>query len=284
MQLSLSIFGNATHSLQQLQETARELGFRGVQPVPGELSDLLPRPAESGAFPVLPTSVLEPPLTPDEPPLALDRARLQGWLSGLRALQGSALVIEVGPLRSEGIRERGQRLRDSLCTEGKNTLGAEAMEELRAASEPLVEKELEQLARFMHALFQAAPGLRVALALEDHPAALLTPKNLLLLREEGGLPPFGLWFDSARAEARAELGLDQPGDWLDLHAGQIVGATLHDWADGQDQRLVGEGQVDFRLLAEYLPRDATRVLSAAPVYPKELLPAAQDALAAAGLY
>ena len=60
--------------------------------------------------------------------------------------------------------------------------------------------------------------------------------------------------------------------------------TLHDWADGQDQRFVGEGEVDFRLLAEYLPREASRVLSAAPVYPKELLTAAQDALAAAGLH
>lgn len=284
MQLSLSIFGNAPHTLQQLQETAREIGFRGVQPVPGELADQMPRPPEIGAFSALPTSVLEPPLAPEEVPLALDRARLHAWIGALRELQVSSLVIEAGPLRADGMRQRGQRLRDSLQTEGKNTLGAEAIEELRAASKPIEERELEQFARFLHALFQAAPGLRVALALEDHPAALLTPGSLKLLREEAGLPPFGLWYDSARAEARAALGLDQPGDWLDLHAGQITGVTLHDWADGQDQRLIGEGQVDFRLLAEYLPRDASRVLSAAPVYPKELLPAAQDALAAAGLF
>ena len=192
-------------------------------------------------------------------------------------------MVEVGPLRCAGLRERGQKLLDTLRTEGKNSLGAEAVEELQDTAQDVVEQELEELARFLHALFQAAPGLGIALAIEDHPASLLTPVSFQLLRDEAGLPPLGFWYDSARAQARAAFSLDQPGDWLDAHAGQMVGVTLHDWADGQDQRLVGEGEVDFRLLAEYLPRDAVRVLSAAPVYPKELLPAAQDALAAAGL-
>lgn len=283
MQLSLSIFGNARHTFQQLQETARELGFRGVRPVPGDARASLPRPAEPGAFPSLPTSVLGAPLAPEDPPLALDAARAQAWLRTLREQQASALVIEAGPLRGAGLRERGQKLLDTLRTEGRNTLGAEAVEELQDAAAQVVEGELEELARFLHGVFQAAPGLRIALALEEHPAALLTPRSFRLLREEAGLPPLGFWFDAARAQCRAELALDQPGDWLDWHAGQIVGVTLHDWAEGQDQRLIGEGKVDFRRLAEYLPRDATRVLSAAPVYPKELLPAAQDALAAAGL-
>ena len=284
MQLSLSIFSNARHSLQQLQEAARELGFRGVRAVPGDPRESLPRPSEAGAFPSLPTSVLEAPLTPDDPPLTLDGARAQKWLRALRKQQAGALVIEAGTLRSPGLRERGHKLLDALRTEGSNTLGAEAVEELHEAASAVIERELEDLARFLHGVFQLAPGLHIALAIEEHPAALLTPTSFRLLREETGLPPIGFWFDAARAQSRAALKLDQPGDWLDLHAGQIVGVTLHDWAEGQDQRLIGEGEVDFRLLAEYLPRDATRVLSAAPVYPKELLPAAQDALAAAGLF
>ncbi|MCH2102108.1 MAG: hypothetical protein MK209_09325 [Planctomycetes bacterium] len=284
MQLSLSIFSNSWRSLQQLQEAARELGFSGVLPVPGDLLTSLPQPLEAGVFPLLPNSVLEAPLTPRDPPLVLDAARAQAWLQSLRTQQVQYLVIEVGTLRAVGLRERGQKLLDALRTEGRNTLGAEAVEELRSAALPVLEQELEQLARFLHSLFQAVPGLRIALAVEEHPAALLTPSSLYLLRDEAGLPPFGLWYDSARAQARSALELDQPGDWLDLHAGQIAGVTLHDWAEGEDQRLVGEGEVDFRLLSEYLPRDAIRVLSAAPVYPKELLPAARDALAAAGLH
>ncbi|MAW62316.1 MAG: hypothetical protein CMJ94_15985 [Planctomycetes bacterium] len=284
MQLSVSIFGAARRPLQDLQEEARELGFAGVHPVPGDLPEDLPSQIEPGVWRFLPSSALEAPPTPDQPPLTLHPARAQAWVEQLREKQVSSLVIELGLLRDVGWRARGDRLLEDLRTEGRLTMGAEAVESLQKESEQTAEQELEEAARFLHAFQQAAPGLRLAVAIEDHPAALLSPERFRLLRQEAGLGPLGYWHDSARAQARAALQLDQPGDWLDQHAGILVGVTLHDWAEGLDRRLIGDGVVDFRLLSEYLPRDAARVLTAAPVYPKELLPAARDALAAAGLH
>jgi sugar phosphate isomerase/epimerase len=201
----------------------------------------------------------------------------------LREKQVQKVVVEAGHLKQSALRERGFKLLEQLRAEGAATWATEANESLQAEVGPQAERELEDLARFLHEFLRRAPWVSVALAIEDHPASLLNPGRLRLLREEASLPQLGYWHDTGRAQTRAALGLDAPGDWLDQHASALVGVSLHDWADGQDQRLPGDGQVDFRLVAEYLPRHAARVLCVAPVYPKELLPAARDALGAAGL-
>lgn len=283
MELSLTCFGSARRPLQELLDQARELGFQGVQPVPGELPEDLPSDSYTGRFRFLPTSILDQPNADPGQSASTPQAKIDHWVEQLRTKQVRKIVIEAGLLKQAALRERGSKLLEQLRAEGTATWGPEASESLQAEVGPQAERELEELARFLHELLRKAPWASVALAIEDHPAALLDPGRLGLLREEAGLPQIGYWHDTGRAQTRLALGLDAPGDWLDQHAAVLVGASLHDWAEGQDQRLPGDGQVDFRLVAEYLPRNAARVLSVAPVYPKELLPAARDALGAAGL-
>lgn len=282
MELSLTCFGSARRPLQKLLDEARELGFRGVHPVPGELAEDLPSDDWSGAFRFLPTSILEQ--AEDQAKRAeISAERIASWLQQLRSAQVQRVVIEPGLLSWSQLRERGTKLLEQLRAEGTEAVCSEASESLRTEVDLQAERELEQFARFLHDLMRQAPWLLVALAVEDHPASLLSAERFSLLREEANLPQLGYWHDTGRAETRAQLGFGAPGEWLDRHASILVGSTLQDWAAGQDQRLPGEGQVDFRLVGEYLPRDAARVLSVAPVYPTGLLPAARDALAAAGL-
>jgi sugar phosphate isomerase/epimerase len=283
MQLSLTCLGSARRPLQELLDQARDLGFQGVQPVPGELPEDLPTDSYAGFFRFLPSSILDPASSEPSQAPGYSQARIDGWVDHLRNKQVQKIVVEAGLLEQAALRERGSKLIEQLRAEGSASWGSEASESLQAEVMPQAERELEDLARFLHNLLRKAPWLSIALAIEDHPASLLDPGRLRLLREEAGLPHLGYWHDTGRAQSRAALGLDAPGDWLDQHAAVLVGASLHDWADGQDQRLPGDGQVDFRMVAEYLPRNAARVLSVAPVYAKELLPAARDALGAAGL-
>lgn len=284
MELSLTCFGSARRPLQELLDQARELGFQGVQPIPGELPEDLPSDDYAGSFRFLPSSILDPLIGDPKPAAMPAQARLHGWIDLLREKQVQKVVIEAGLVQQSALRERGSKLLEQLRAEGAATWGPEASESLQAEVGPQAERDLEEFARFLHELARKAPWLAVALAIQEHPAALLDPRRLGLLREEAGLPRLGYWHDTGRAQTRAALGLDVPGDWLDQHASVLVGTSLHDWAAGQDQRLAGDGVVDFRLVAEYLPRDAARVLSVAPVYPKGLLPASRDALGAAGLF
>ncbi|MFQ5749451.1 MAG: hypothetical protein ACE5H3_08350, partial [Planctomycetota bacterium] len=98
-----------------------------------------------------------------------------------------------------------------------------------------------------------------------------------------GLAGIGLWFDPAVAEARAALAHEPPGLWLDSLARHIVGATLQDFSVGRDRLPPGEGQVDWRLVAEYLPRGAVRVLALAPSYPGEAALEARGCLQGFGI-
>jgi len=283
MELSLTCFGSARRPLQELLDLARGLGFQGVQPVPGELAEDLPSDGYAGFFRFLPSSILDSAQADSAQTSETSQARIDAWVDQLRAKQVRKVVVEAGLLKQATLRERGSKLLEQLRAEGTASWGTEASESLQAEVGPQAERELEDFARFLHNLLRKAPWVSVALAIEDHPASLLDPGRLRLLREEASLPHLGYWHDTGRAQTRAALGLDAPGDWLDQHAAILVGTSLHDWAEGQDQRLPGDGQVDFQLVAEYLPRHAARVLSVAPVYPKELLPAARDALGAAGL-
>lgn len=285
MELCLSLFGRHQRSLQELREDARAWGFAGVQAVPGDLPSDLPAGGVEGDYRYLPDSVLTPAGEEfSDRVTRLQPGLLQGWCADLASRQVQGLVLEPGLLDAEALVARGDKLLADLQTHGPSAVTAEASESLRLEVEAYGEQALEHLARACHALRQHAPGLKLALAIQDHPAAVLNPSRLQLLFEEGGVPGIGYWHDTGRAQTRAALGLDQPGDWLDRFAPLTVGSTLQDWAEGQDRRLPGEGEVDFQLVAEYLPRQAARVLAAAPVYPKELLPAAHDALVAAGLH
>jgi len=264
-------------------EAARDLGFGGVRAIPGDLAEDLPEQAMPGFLNWLPISLFCEE-SEDESDLKelLDDGLIRRLLLALRTYQAKGVVLSGLHLTQSGAIERGQRLLAHLREEGSPP-AKEGTEVLETEFSSKAEQDLERLARFLHQLRLRAPALAVALVAEPNPAGLLTPDRLNLLIEEGGFSGIHYWHDSGRCETRANLGLDHPGEWLDRFAGIAAGATLNDWQAGTDLKLPGEGCVDFQLVGEYLPRTAERVLHVAPLYPRGLLPAAADALAAAGL-
>ncbi len=297
MNLSLTCFGASAGKLDACLDQAAELGFRGIagldsgdlaeQPLNELPSHLHGRTIAASWDSFLPAS------SPDDPASAPSAMDPQSWqraaaqwplvFAGLRAVGASTLILDLGCQAATGAEERGEKLLSALEEAGSIDPGMEALEPLRNADSGQTERQLEAVARFVHSIRQHAPGLQVALRAQASPAALLRPSHLSLLRNDAGLDRLGYWHDCGAAQTRAAFGLEQPGDWLDAAGATLAGTSLQDWAEGRDLLLPGEGVVDFQLLAEYLPRDATRVLTAAPVYPMGSLPAARDTLAAFGI-
>lgn len=207
---------------------------------------------------------------------------LPGALEVLAALGGRVLILSGGLDERLESRERGARLLARLRAGEGALAGDEALEEFRRAASIPQERQWEALARFVHAVRRHAPGLGIALAVEPSPAGLLTPGVLEQLLADPALAGVGYWHDCAVAEARADLGLEQPGAWLDAFGRRLLGVSLQDYAGGRDRLPPGEGRVDWRLLREYLPSGAARVLALAPSYPVEIAAAARTALAGLG--
>lgn len=278
-------------------ERAAAAGFGGVSLLPGDPPLALEglEPARRKLRMQFPAAALDALLAPEQRTLAAGAASADpgrqerawaaatGALQQLSALGARILILAGGADEGGGRRERGERVLARLRSGERVRPGDEALEEALRAEPMALERQWESLARFLFRLAREAPGLHIALAPEASPAGLLTPGVLHLLLEDPALAGVGYWHDTAAAEARAELGLDQPGAWLDAFGRRTLGASLHDYAGGRDRLPPGQGKVDWRLLREYLPASARRVLSLAPSYPVGIAVEARTALGALGL-
>jgi hypothetical protein len=70
----------------------------------------------------------------------------------------------------------------------------------------------------------------------------------------------GYWHDVGRIHLRQRQGLPPQGAWLDQFGARMVGIHLQDAAADETAMPVGLGEVDFKLVKEYLPEGAERVL------------------------
>ncbi len=285
MLLASSWFGHRARDLGlQLRQSAL-LRFAGVALLPGNEPPPEPWP-DSERFPAGTRvgaaswdALLEPDATLRAVGRAWDPRHARQLVSALLRLRCDTLILPVGTDRQAGAHERGERLLGRLRG-GDSLREDEALEELGKGSDLLAERQLEELAVLLHQLRRAVPELRIALAPGASPAALLTPDRLQLLLAELPDPAIGLWHDPADAESRAALRLPPAGAWLDGFRGRILGVTLCDSAGGRDRVPPGAGTVDWTLLAEYLPREAVRVLDLAPSYSEDWLAEARVVLEA----
>lgn len=282
MFLSSAWFGQRARNLSHQLRHAADLRFEGVCLLPGanhvdraELSVAPPLNLGAAAL-----DALQPATDQQAPPQRLWHLdQIAAACDELIRLRCPLLILPAGADRQPQAHERGERLLGRI-RRGDSLAGDEALEELQRLDELAAERQIVELAEFVHTLLRRAPSLRVALAPGASPAALLTPARLRSLLAELRHPGLGLWYDPADAATRAAAGLAPPGAWLDAFGREIFGISLHDFAMGRDGLPPGAGTVDWALIADYLPRGALRVLALAPSYDAEWLAEAKSALAA----
>lgn len=79
----------------------------------------------------------------------------------------------------------------------------------------------------------------------------------LLRKVEGSL--VGYWHDVGHAEVNERLGFTPHEEWLSRFGDKTIGIHLHDVRGICDHRPPGEGDVDWNMVAGYLPHDAIKV-------------------------
>jgi len=103
----------------------------------------------------------------------------------------------------------------------------------------------------------AAPrGVRLGLENRYHYFEIPLPDELDDLLNLGCGETVGYWHDVGHAEVLENLGFGTHEDWLQRFAHRMVGIHLHDVVGVDDHQAAGRGNVDWDLVARYLPAGA----------------------------
>ncbi len=121
---------------------------------------------------------------------------------------------------------------------------------------------LEAVVKSLKELLKFASGVGVRLGLENryHYFDIPTQDEMSALLALADPDRLGFVYDVGHATVNDRLGFFPNEMWLKRFGGRIFGTHLHDVIGISDHKAPGLGDVDFRLVAGYLPQDAFRTM------------------------
>lgn len=276
--LSTTCFGARLGNIQDQIFAAVGMGFRrielGLAETPPSMDGLEDSKRETGVtIPSLVAGCRDPlngsmaverlgSLVPGESERALNSIRrhvrlAQGWGCNTVVVRGSKV-------EDAKLTERAAELR--ACWD-RNGLDDELAEELTAFVKQVQkgsQKQVEQFCRSLFTASQESPGTIFAVEPGRELDDLLGYEAMGWVLDDLSSTGVKYWHDVGRIHMREKQGLPSQGAWLDSFGSRMAGIHLQDAAAEEAEMPIGIGEVDFQLLAEYVPGEAERVLEISP--------------------
>ncbi len=82
---------------------------------------------------------------------------------------------------------------------------------------------------------------------------------------------YGFQYDVGHAQVLSELGFSDHEDWLKRYGTRIIGVHLHDVRGVNDHQMPGSGDVDYEMIAPYIPVTAHLTMEVSPTLSQENL-------------
>jgi sugar phosphate isomerase/epimerase len=141
-----------------------------------------------------------------------------------------------------------------------------------------VRRSLGELAEYA-----ARVGIRLGMENRYHYHEIPLPDEVDELLNLGYADVVGYWHDVGHAQTLENLGFGPHEEWLRRFGSRIVGVHLHDIVGIQDHRAAGLGQMDWEMVARYLPADALRTCEFQKSNTPEQVAAGVECLAEKGI-
>jgi sugar phosphate isomerase/epimerase len=270
--LSTTCFGTRLRSIEDQAFAAVAMGFRqielGLSDAPPTMNGFEDTQRETG---VRLTSIVAGCLKPrsdKSPPPSLSSSsaeeREQALGSARRHIQvaqrlGAPIVVVRGSSVADNkLHQEAEALHARRAREGwSDELG----EEMRAFVQRVQKKgqrQVEHLCRSLHELLNEFPETKLAIEPGGQIDDLLTFEAMGWVLDD--LEQVSYWHDVGRVHMRQRCGLPGQGRWLETYAARMIGVHLQDAAELEAEMPPGRGEVDFKLVAEYTPKNAVKVL------------------------
>jgi sugar phosphate isomerase/epimerase len=245
--------GNAMGFTQfELGHVVRPEMFRGVQPGEQTISSIhAPCPVDPGPWDYLASL--------DEGKRKQAVAQAKDTIALAQKLKARVVVLHIGKAAIDPSLER--RLRDLYNQGKKDTQEYEDTKRRLVEARARVQAQnLAAAAKSLDELSQHAQVTGVKLGLEnryhyyevpnlEEMGALLTPSDPATVF---------YWHDTGHAQNLENLGFTRHEEWLRAFASRMVGVHLHDILGLKDHRVAGMGQMNWSMIASYLPAQAIR--------------------------
>jgi sugar phosphate isomerase/epimerase len=265
-------FGLFNH-LKEFFSAAQTLGFRQFE-LNHQVNSKMLNGLDFNRFRI--TSVHEP--CPSD--ITTDSLKARNWLvsaldedcrrQGVRAARRSIdlarqigahmIVVHLGRVDVDAQMER--KLWDLFEAGKVETLPYEALkEEIIAARAAQAGANLDAVRRSLVDLAEYAGHADIQLGLENryHYLEIPLPHEMDMLLELADDGRLGFWYDVGHAQVFDRLGFYSHETWLRRYAPRMLGAHLHDVRGLQDHLAAGLGEVDWEMVAAYLPEEVLRV-------------------------
>ncbi len=276
--LSTTCFGTRLTNIQDQIFAAVGMGFRrlelGLSETPASMEGLEDSRRETGVtIPSLVAGCRDPlngsmaverlgSLVDEECDRALNSVRrhvrlARSWGCNTIVVRGNK--VENGDLRREHAALRARWDRDGLDPELQEEVVAFVQRVQRSS-----QKHIEQFCRSLHTLGTESPETVFAIEPGREIDDLLGFEAMSWVMDDLKSKDVRYWHDVGRIHLRETLGLPPQGAWLDAFGSRMAGIHLQDASKDEAEMPIGLGEVDFKLLAEYVPKDAEKVLEIEP--------------------
>jgi sugar phosphate isomerase/epimerase len=172
-------------------------------------------------------------------------------------LRGCEIEDKTTVRESEGLTTR---LDECGATE---ELQAEILDFVQRAQKT-AQAQVEHLCRSIHTLRLEFPDVKLAVEPGATFVDILNYEAMEWVMDDMARQGLGYWHDTGTVHRREYAGLPGQGEWLERFGEKMVGVHLQDAVANESEIPPGLGEVDFKMIVDYIPESAEKVIEANP--------------------
>lgn len=174
--------------------------------------------------------------------------------------QCPTVIVRGCELDDKPLREEADKLVARFVREGRTDAAQAAARDLVSRLQKKGQRQIEHLCRSLHQLLGEFPDVRLAVEPGAGLHDVLTYQAVGWVLDDLGKKGLSYWHDTGCLHQRERAGLRSQGDWLQKFAPSMIGVHLQDSTESTVAMPPGTGEVDFKLVASYVPKTAERVV------------------------
>ena len=288
--LSTSCYGTRLATIEAQAFAAVAMGFRrvefGLSEAPVPLNGFEESRRETG---ITVSSIVTGCLNPRSEHMtgtklgSLDpELRERAMISCRRHIQLAAkyacpiVILRGCEIEDKALLSEAADLTEKLEDDGASEELAAEIIDYSARVQKKAQPQVEHLCRSIHTLSQDFPDVKLALEPGATFIDILNFEAMEWVLDDLSRQGLGYWHDTGAVHRREYAGLPGQGEWLERYNGRLLGVHLQDAVATVAEMPPGLGEVDFKLVAEFVPSNVEKVVETNPRHGRsEILAAVQ---------